>query len=264
MKKNHRKHGFTLIELLVVISIIALLLAVLMPALGKVKQKARTTVCMTSVRSFGLAFNLYASDHNDFIIPLYFQQEGKFWSEKLIEYYDSDDLRICPEATKGLDPGTEFTHGNLGVSNYGAPDKAWYHIRTQSGESDEIFLGSYGTNGWAHKAEQGTAFGFNPADHWAKMSSPNASKIPLMMDCTWVSGYPLETDRPLPADQYYNYWRGSYSYGQMNRYSFDRHDKDISTTFFDGSTRAVPCEELWELKWHKTYKAPNIDIVIEW
>ncbi|MCK5001044.1 MAG: prepilin-type N-terminal cleavage/methylation domain-containing protein [Anaerohalosphaera sp.] len=263
MKNARKKHGFTLIELLVVISIIALLLAILMPALGRVKKQARKTVCMTSTRSFGLAFMLYASDFNDIIIPLYFRTEGKFWSEKLIEYYDSDDLRICPEATKPLSPASEFVHENLGRANYGAPDKAWYHIRAESGKPDETYFGSYGTNGWAHKGE-GQTWGYAYEDHWEKMSSPGGSKIPLMMDCTWVAGYPFATDSPLPADEYYNYWFGSYSYGQMNRYCFDRHDKYICTTFFDGSTRAVPCEELWTLKWHQSYRQPNVDIVIEW
>jgi len=65
------KKGFTLIELLVVIAIIALLLSILMPALGKVKAIAKRMVCGTNVRQNGLAFYLYASDNDDelFIAP---------------------------------------------------------------------------------------------------------------------------------------------------------------------------------------------------
>lgn len=67
-EKMKFKKGFTLIELLVVIAIIALLLAILMPALGKVKEKARQITCAAHLHSIGLVMNLYASQ-NDSKLP---------------------------------------------------------------------------------------------------------------------------------------------------------------------------------------------------
>lgn len=60
-----RKKGFTLIELLVVISIIAMLLAILMPALSKVKRIAQRVVCATNLKGLGTAQNVYAQDYDD-------------------------------------------------------------------------------------------------------------------------------------------------------------------------------------------------------
>lgn len=60
-----KKKGFTLIELLVVIAIIAMLLAILMPALGKVKQLAMRLVCGTNLKGMGTAVNVYAFDYDD-------------------------------------------------------------------------------------------------------------------------------------------------------------------------------------------------------
>lgn len=57
------KKGFTLIELLVVISIIALLLAILMPALGRAKELAKRTVCLAHLKQMGLGWILYAEDN---------------------------------------------------------------------------------------------------------------------------------------------------------------------------------------------------------
>ncbi len=62
-----KKRAFTLIELLVVVSIIALLVAILMPALGKARQQARRTVCMTHLKDIGTSIGMYTTEQNDFL-----------------------------------------------------------------------------------------------------------------------------------------------------------------------------------------------------
>lgn len=62
--------GFTLIELLVVVAIIAVLIAILLPALGQSREISRRTVCAAHLREAGLAIRQYAHDYEDYIPPL--------------------------------------------------------------------------------------------------------------------------------------------------------------------------------------------------
>lgn len=68
--------GFTLIELLVVISIIALLLAILMPALTKVRRQSMSIVCKSNLHQVAFANQLYASNYKESIVPVFYNKNG--------------------------------------------------------------------------------------------------------------------------------------------------------------------------------------------
>jgi prepilin-type N-terminal cleavage/methylation domain-containing protein/prepilin-type processing-associated H-X9-DG protein len=72
---SRASQAFTLIELLVVVSIIAILAAMLLPAIGLVRESARASTCASSLRQFGMAFNVYLIDNEGIWANRYYQNQ---------------------------------------------------------------------------------------------------------------------------------------------------------------------------------------------
>lgn len=87
--------AFTLIELLVVIAIIAVLAALLLPALGRAKARARGTQCLSNLRQVGLASQMYADDFNGRLPQS--QHNRASWVGSLQPYLAGTNLHRCPD-----------------------------------------------------------------------------------------------------------------------------------------------------------------------
>ena len=104
MKKyitNSSRHGgFTLIELLVVIAIIAILAALLLPAVSMAKNRAQTAYCLNSSGQLALACQLYVTENNDKLCTAFAVQGNnvvrRAWFNLIAPYIKSTNLLLCP------------------------------------------------------------------------------------------------------------------------------------------------------------------------
>jgi prepilin-type N-terminal cleavage/methylation domain-containing protein/prepilin-type processing-associated H-X9-DG protein len=111
-----RRQAFTLIELLVVISVIALLMAILMPALSKARDQGRTIACRANLKQYGIALRMYLDDNNYYFpdARTWLKSAGHPWVRKGEEptgcfwpYVKEKDVHMCPKFSQWA-KGTQY------------------------------------------------------------------------------------------------------------------------------------------------------------
>ena len=108
--KDRGTRGFTLVELLVVIGIIALLLGILMPGLGKVRQISRRVACKAQLHDIALAFRMYLDDNRNVMPPA----ADTPWSFASMQPWE---VKRPSESTSGKPPIVKFLGSYLSVSS---------------------------------------------------------------------------------------------------------------------------------------------------
>jgi prepilin-type N-terminal cleavage/methylation domain-containing protein/prepilin-type processing-associated H-X9-DG protein len=259
-----RKHpaGFSLVELLIVIAIIALLIGMLLPAIGRVRRIGRSAVCLSNLQQLGAAYKMYLNANANHSLPNTSTVTQLTWWEALNSYCPGiKRILLCPEATE---PGNAI----------GGAFRAWgpnatFDVGAPTWKVRDTFTGSYAINAWLLEP---TADEKNDLSQWWKSQSmtPNArgsERIPVFGDCIMAWGTPTDSDtppvdliNPLPFRTGLENPPPAGPKGSMAYFCLDRHFGAVNIVFLDGHAENVGLAELWKLKWNNIFKPRDVTL----
>jgi prepilin-type N-terminal cleavage/methylation domain-containing protein/prepilin-type processing-associated H-X9-DG protein len=284
---SRRIRAFTLVELLVVIGIIAILVAILLPALQKARASANAAVCLSNLRQMGTGWTMYLTE-NKGRLPHYIWQPGNitgsasmptsqvhdilwhgYWYGILATYKVQTTTLLCPQANEPVPMnlksgfGTKFNSWSGQWQTGSTPvgiklDTKQMNLSMDSSKGG-YRIGSYQFN---RNVTAGTKRSTMPSPTGSSASSFGANitslkpagEVPIFYDSVWVDGnaFPNGTvDAPplMPPDLSGVHAATVANGNDHFRFLIARHGRAINVAMGDGSAQRIPLEETFQLRW---------------
>jgi prepilin-type N-terminal cleavage/methylation domain-containing protein/prepilin-type processing-associated H-X9-DG protein len=214
--------GFTLVELLVVISIIALLMAISLPTLSRVRKQARATVCLANLHQWGIVAAICASESNGHLPHGGLLSAGPMAMELASRSRQTRDIFLCPMASRPSPSGYGGTFASFANTSYGQNPWTAFHNYLEA-----------------------------PVGEWTATDKKNPDQVPVLLDACITVVIDVDWKHPPPdcdaIPARFPPYKG------MDPFCMDRHNGGVNSLFLDWSVRKVGAKELWVLRWGYAY-----------
>jgi prepilin-type N-terminal cleavage/methylation domain-containing protein len=261
--------AFTLIELLVVTAVIALLMAILLPALQRARRQSKAVICQAHLKQWGHILAMYTGENEGYfpygsgIAPIWLfrgpmpLEEGDSALRLLAQPIPTDGIRCCPMAMgppiEGGGTRVRFPVGPRGEyfeaswSSAGTPSGTWKAIRPEP-----TFLASYGFNRYLFESTNRLVWdrGVRRVPRATNVFSVRAKgAVPVLLDSTCPDELVQNSDDPPNEEGVIGPRPGNH----IAAFCLNRHNGHVGSLFLDWSVRKVGLKELWTLKWYEQF-----------
>jgi prepilin-type processing-associated H-X9-DG protein len=248
---RRRGRGFTLTELLTVTGLIALLISLFMPVLGKVRAAANSANCLSNVRHIGVAWLGHVAENGgrlpDYVWSTPATPESAYygyWPGLVDRNGVRGEALRCPAARDPLESPRAVGYGDVSHAWTGRDFKSFTALRLSARNFRE---GSYGFN--RYLSANSNSFGRTGTSCLASVN--NLANVPVFFDCAFPDARPVNGTAAVPArpppnlrgdtldDRSPEHWR----------FLLGRHGPGVNVFLADGSARWVRLDEMFQLTW---------------
>lgn len=256
------KTAFTLTELMIVIGLIALLAALLLPVLGRMRAASGSVRCAANLRQMTTAWAIYTSDSQGQFMDYAFYASpnsgsawNKYWPGMLDQAAVRGQAILCPAAVDA-----NPTDANFG---YGSATTAWTGNAPNSPNGSVIRLDA------DHYRE--SSYGFNrylTSGPFCGFAGPRVSNVrrvcetPVFLDAAYADVYPLNGSEAAPVTSPPNLRGDALTRTSPSHWLFllARHGRGVNVAMADGSVRWLPAEDTYTLAWKVNWNKYRLDL----
>lgn len=243
--------AFTLTELLVVIGLVAMLVALLLPVVGKARAAANGTACLSNIRQMGTAWTMYTSENRGrlleyvWLTPLTPELAWRgYWLGVLESNKVRGDALLCPAANEPI----PFNQNK----GFGSVQYAWTGKYQSSGSVARFNSSTYRNSSYGYNRYLTAGGGFGIDGKATKLTSVRPlSNVPVFLDAVFADFQPTNGSAVLPVPSPPNLRGADFPLSAPEHWRFliARHGRGVNGYFADGSARRVPLEETYLLTW---------------